>query len=86
MSAIAEALVTTAVGILVALPAVAVHNALQRPVARTGAAGAALAALVAAHGAAWPRGEPAPAPGGVAGHRAAAPTLRAPPAQAAVEQ
>ena len=49
MTAVAEALVTTAVGILVALPAIALYNYLQRRVATLLADSEALSALVLAY-------------------------------------
>jgi biopolymer transport protein ExbB len=49
MAGIAEALVATAVGLLVALPAVAVFNALQRAVRKQMAASEAMTRVILAH-------------------------------------
>ncbi len=49
MAGIAEALVATAVGLLVALPAVAVFNAFQRAIRKQVAAGEALTRILLAH-------------------------------------
>ena len=60
MTAVAEALVTTAVGIAVALPAIALYNYLQRRVATLLSESDALSSLVLA----YLSGKPPPSPGG----------------------
>ncbi|MCB9565951.1 MAG: MotA/TolQ/ExbB proton channel family protein [Myxococcales bacterium] len=57
MSSIAEALVATAVGILVALPAVAAHNALQRRISGLVGGSEVLSSLILAYLAGDERGE-----------------------------
>jgi biopolymer transport protein ExbB len=63
MTALAEALVATAIGIAVALPAVAFYNALQRRVAMLLQETDAVSSLVLAYLSAEPGSTPAPPPG-----------------------
>jgi len=79
MTAVAEALVTTAVGIAVALPAIALYNYLQRRVATLLSESEALSSLVLA----YLMGKPRPPGGGEdRGRRERAPSAPAPQPEA----